>query len=86
VINDVADEIDRTAERGLHAERAVAVIEAAVAEDADVVRATIGFEAVVLHVGDVVPVEIDRDGQAIAQRLRTAGLLRRGYGGESGLP
>ena len=60
-------EVQRAAEDGLRAERAAGFVEAAIAEDANVVGAAVGFDAVVGHVVNVVVVEIDRDGDAVAQ-------------------
>src|ERR1035438_7353217 len=59
VVNDIANEVYRATEQGLNAESQVAVIEAAIPHDADVVSAAIRLDAVILHIADVVVVEVD---------------------------
>ena len=69
VINDVANEVDGTAECRLHTQCAVTMVETSIPEYTDVVRAAVGFDAVVFHVRDVVAVEINRDRHAITDRI-----------------
>ncbi len=72
VVDQVAHEIDRPAEHGLHAQRLVGRVEAAVLEDADVASAAVALEAVVAHVGDVVAVEVDRLRETVGDVVRRA--------------
>ncbi len=73
--NEIAVEIQRATEQRLGAERATGRIEASVDEDADVLRAAIGLDAIVRHVVEIIVVDVD--GAGIQIRI----LLRRAVGG-----
>ena len=57
---------------GCALKRPLSGIEAAILEDADVARAAIGLDAIVRHVGKIVVVEIDGNGQPVCDRVRRA--------------
>ena len=65
VIEDVANEIDGAAERGLCAIAAVRRIDAAVVEDADVMDGAVCLDEIVAHHMNVVIVDVDRRGTAV---------------------
>ena len=70
VIGDVADPVDRPAERRLVAERVRRRVDHHVPHHADVVHAAVGLERVVVKVGHVVVVEVDRDRPPVPVLLR----------------
>ncbi len=69
VVDDVSDEVGRSAEDRLRAHRARCGVEAAIAKDADVVHGAVGFETVVVHVRDIVVVNVDRYGHVVPWRV-----------------
>ena len=72
VVHKVLEEVDRTAEHRLGAQRTLRGIDASIPEHADVVGAAVGFNAVVAHVVHVVVVEVDRHRQPVLDRIRRA--------------
>ena len=79
VVNQIAIEIQRTAERRLRAECGAGRVEAAILKHADVARPAIGFDAVVRHVGKVIVVEIDGNRQPVFDRVgRAVGIAISG--------
>src|SRR5688500_3339232 len=57
----VTEQVDRSAEYRLGAEGSVISMESPVLEDADVVRAAVGFDKIISHVEDIVAREINRN-------------------------
>ena len=90
VVGDVPNPVDGSAEHGLAAERVRRVVDEQVPEHAHVVQAPVRLDRVVVGVGDVVVVEVDRDGTPVpelARRiLRTVGHPRSGRDASVGVP
>ena len=61
VVGDVPDPVDGSAEHRLAAERVRRVVDEHVPQHPHVVQAPVGLDRVVVGVGDVVVVEVDRD-------------------------
>ena len=72
VIKHVAEKINRAAKHRLSAVAVVSGVHASILKDADVVRAAVGFDEVVVGKMNVVVVDIDRRGAALRIGVRRA--------------